>query len=58
MVGQRIAGPAIIEERESTTVIGRLDQVSVDAIGCLVITLGSERTEAAAPRRGELVIPA
>ena len=37
--GSRIAGPAIIEERESTTVIDRGDILSVDAYGCLVVTL-------------------
>jgi N-methylhydantoinase A len=37
--GSRIAGPAIIEERESTTVIDRGDTLTVDAYGCLVVTL-------------------
>ena len=37
--GASVAGPAIIEERESTTVIERGDTLAVDAHGCLVITL-------------------
>ncbi|MFN0300457.1 MAG: hydantoinase/oxoprolinase family protein [Burkholderiales bacterium] len=38
-VGQIIEGPAVIEERMSTTVIDRGDVLAVDAAGCLVITL-------------------
>jgi N-methylhydantoinase A len=56
MVGQIIAGPAIIEERESTTVIGGRDSLVVDDIGCLVITLGGLRTATA--RTDTLVVPA
>ncbi len=37
--GQTIAGPAVIEERESTTVIGAGDTVRVDGYGCLVVTV-------------------
>jgi len=37
--GETLAGPAIVEERESTTVIERGDSLSVDTHGCLVITL-------------------
>jgi N-methylhydantoinase A/oxoprolinase/acetone carboxylase beta subunit len=35
--GQAIAGPAIVEERESTTVLHRGDRLTVDANGCLLI---------------------
>ena len=38
-IGQEIAGPAIIEERESTTVIGPGDRLRVDPLGCLVVDL-------------------
>ena len=38
-IGQEIAGPAIVEERESTTVIGPGDRLSVNAFGCLVVDL-------------------
>lgn len=38
-VGQMIDGPAVIEERMSTTIIGAGDVLAVDAAGCLVITL-------------------
>ncbi|HYC37232.1 MAG TPA: hydantoinase/oxoprolinase family protein [Usitatibacter sp.] len=37
--GARIEGPAIVEERESTTVIDRGDVLSVDRFGCLVVQL-------------------
>jgi len=39
--GQTIMGPAIVEERVSTTVIGPGDRLRVDPSGCLVITLAS-----------------
>lgn len=45
--GQIVEGPAVIEERVSTTIIGPGDRLTVDRAGCLVITLG-----AAAPVRG------
>jgi len=35
--GQIIEGPALIEERESTTVLGRGDRLTVDAMGALII---------------------
>ncbi|MFM9888116.1 MAG: hydantoinase/oxoprolinase family protein [Burkholderiales bacterium] len=38
-VGQIIEGPAVIEERMSTTVIDSGDALTVDTTGCLVITL-------------------
>jgi N-methylhydantoinase A/oxoprolinase/acetone carboxylase beta subunit len=53
--GQSIVGPAIIEERESTTVIGIRDRLEVDSIGCLVITLGGLRR--ADGRADALVVP-
>lgn len=37
--GQEIIGPAVIEERESTTVIGPGDRLRVDPLGCLVVDL-------------------
>jgi 5-oxoprolinase (ATP-hydrolysing) len=37
--GDRIEGPALIEEREATTVIFPGDHVEVDANGCLVIAV-------------------
>ena len=38
-IGQEIVGPAVIEERESTTVIGSGDRLRVDPLGCLVVDL-------------------
>jgi 5-oxoprolinase (ATP-hydrolysing)/N-methylhydantoinase A len=38
-VGAEIAGPAIIEERESTTIIGPGDRLAVDASGTLRIAI-------------------
>ena len=50
--GQVIVGPALIEERESTTVLGRGDRMTVDASGALVIDVASpHRAEEAVPRR-------
>ena len=46
-VGQEITGPAIIEERESTTVLGRGDRLAVDADGCLVIAVAAALAEEA-----------
>jgi N-methylhydantoinase A/oxoprolinase/acetone carboxylase beta subunit len=40
---QDILGPAVIEERESTTVIGDGDSLTVDQYGCLVVTLRRSR---------------
>jgi N-methylhydantoinase A/oxoprolinase/acetone carboxylase beta subunit len=39
-IGQQIAGPALIEERESTTVLDEGDRLTLDAIGALVIDVG------------------
>jgi N-methylhydantoinase A/oxoprolinase/acetone carboxylase beta subunit len=41
--GMRLAGPAIIEEAESTTVVGRRGMVEIDAYGSLVIAVAPER---------------
>ena len=38
-IGQMINGPAVIEERESTTVIGPGDRLFVNDFGCLVVDL-------------------
>jgi N-methylhydantoinase A len=43
--GQAIAGPAIVEERESTTVLHRGDRLTVDANGCLLIDVALPRQE-------------
>lgn len=40
--GSTIEGPAIIEERESTTVIDGGDTLTVDEFGCLVVRLASQ----------------
>jgi N-methylhydantoinase A len=40
-VGQRVAGPAIVEERESTSVLGRDARVVVDDCLNLVVTIAS-----------------
>ena len=38
--GTQIAGPAIVEERESTTVLGRRDRLRVDELGNLRVSIG------------------
>ena len=45
--GARIAGPAIIEEREATTIIPPGDSVTVDATGTLAIDIGLAAAPAA-----------
>ncbi|HEY1935947.1 MAG TPA: hydantoinase B/oxoprolinase family protein [Acetobacteraceae bacterium] len=45
--GSRIAGPAMIEEREATTVIGPADSLVVDAAGALRVAVGVPRPAAA-----------
>ncbi len=45
--GARIAGPAIVEEREATTVIPPGDSVSVDATGTLAVDIGLAAAPAA-----------
>jgi N-methylhydantoinase A len=42
-VGQRIDGPAIIEESASTTVVGPKDWAAVDRLGNIHITIGSDQ---------------
>ena len=49
--GQAVEGPALIEERESTTVLGRGDRMTVDASGVLVIEVASPHRVEAVPRR-------
>ncbi|MBC94359.1 MAG: methylhydantoinase [Rhodospirillaceae bacterium] len=43
-IGQLIMGPAIVEERESTTVIGDGDKLTVNNRGCLEIDLAKSST--------------
>ena len=43
LAGNRIAGPAIIEEHASTTVVQPGDALRVDHHGNLVLTIGSDR---------------
>ncbi|MGH7267077.1 MAG: hypothetical protein ACREMB_19830, partial [Candidatus Rokuibacteriota bacterium] len=38
--GMRFPGPAIVEEAESTTVVGQGGSVEVDPYGTLVVTVG------------------
>ena len=57
-IGQEIVGPAVIEERESTTVIGAGDRLYVDPLGCLVVDLAVRRPAASGGDAGELPIPA
>jgi N-methylhydantoinase A len=55
--GQRITGPAIIEERESTTVIGSGDVAIVDPWGCLLIDVALPQTAAAESGTVETATP-
>ena len=41
--GNRIAGPALIEEHASTTVVQPGDELCVDELGNLQISIGSDR---------------
>jgi N-methylhydantoinase A len=43
LAGNRIAGPALVEERASTTVLGLDDALEVDAFGDLVIAVAGRR---------------
>ena len=47
--GQAIGGPAIVEERESTTVLHRGDHLTVDANGCLIIDVALAKFESLDP---------
>ena len=38
-IGQVIKGPAIVEERESTTLVGLKDFLTVDTFGCLILDI-------------------
>jgi N-methylhydantoinase A len=42
--GNRVSGPALIEEHASTTVVQPGDELTVDGLGNLQIRIGSERT--------------
>jgi N-methylhydantoinase A len=42
--GNRITGPALIEEHASTTVLQPLDTLEVDTCGNLQLTIGSDRS--------------
>jgi 5-oxoprolinase (ATP-hydrolysing) len=44
--GDLLAGPCIIEERESTTVVGPLDNVRIDAVQNLCIAIGVPQARA------------
>ena len=57
-IGQEIVGPAVIEERESTTVIGPGDRLRVDPLGCLVVDLVIHRPAAAPGEAGEAPVAA
>ena len=57
-VGQQIAGPAVIEERESTTVIGSGDRLRVDPLGCLAVDLAVHRPAASGGDAGEVPVSA
>ncbi len=41
--GSEIVGPALIEEANSTTLIGPGDRAAVDAIGNIIVTLGTSK---------------
>jgi N-methylhydantoinase A len=43
LAGNRIAGPALIEEHASTTVLMPGDSLTVDALGNLAVAVGSAR---------------
>jgi N-methylhydantoinase A len=42
-IGFRIAGPAIIEESASTTLVGPSDWAAIDRLGNIHISIGSDR---------------
>lgn len=54
-VGQVVEGPALVEERESTTVLGRGDTLTVNVDGALIIDIAlPQRSDDAVPRRTEI----
>lgn len=57
-IGQAIVGPAVIEERESTTVIGPGDRLRVDPLGCLVVDLLIRRPAIAGDEADEAPVAA
>jgi N-methylhydantoinase A/oxoprolinase/acetone carboxylase beta subunit len=48
--GQRITGPAVIEERESTTILGKGDTATIDKWGCILIDVALPKTLASNER--------
>jgi N-methylhydantoinase A/oxoprolinase/acetone carboxylase beta subunit len=48
--GQRITGPAVIEERESTTILGQGDTATIDKWGCILIDVALPKTPASNER--------
>lgn len=52
-VGQQVLGPAVIEERVSTTIIEPGDVLTVDPSGCLMISLESMAAEATPSRSAD-----
>jgi len=44
LAGNRVSGPALIEEHASTTVLHPGDAMRVDAFGNLVVTVGGHRS--------------
>jgi N-methylhydantoinase A len=44
LAGNHIEGPALVEEHASTTVVQPGDKLTVDELGNLQITIGSDRT--------------
>jgi N-methylhydantoinase A/oxoprolinase/acetone carboxylase beta subunit len=53
--GDTLAGPAIVEEKESTLVVGPQASVSVDEYGSLIVRPAGERKEAMATQNVEAV---
>jgi N-methylhydantoinase A len=53
--GQALEGPAIIEERETTTVLPPGWTATIDRIGCIIATAGGEIGEAPGLRQNRIV---
>ena len=54
LLGHRIVGPAIVEEPESTTIVGAGASLTVDASGSLVVQLPEEAAARSREAAGEL----
>jgi len=52
--GQVINGPAVVEERVSTTILGPGDRLTVEQGGAMVIALGSSAREKAAAGKAKV----